>query len=129
MDTIVLIIQVVIALGIYNVWLVRFGKSTSWRGGNARNLREEFAVYGLPSWFIWVVGFLKLLCATLLIVGVWVPAVTKPAAVGMAVLMLGAVTMHFKASDPPKRALPAFTMLVLSVIVVVAGGTAFPGIL
>ena len=103
--------------------------TTSWRGGNAQNLREEFAVYGLPSWFVWVVGFLKLLCATLLIVGVWVPALTKPAAVGMAVLMLGAVTMHFKASDPPKRALPAFTMLVLSVIVAVAGGTAFPGIL
>jgi uncharacterized membrane protein YphA (DoxX/SURF4 family) len=123
MDMLVLIIQVVIALGIYNVWLVRFGKSTSWRGGNAQNLREEFAVYGLPSWFVWVVGFLKLLCATLLIVGLWVPAVTKPAAVGMALLMLGAVTMHFKVSDPPKRALPAFTMLVLSVIVAVAGGT------
>jgi uncharacterized membrane protein YphA (DoxX/SURF4 family) len=128
MDTIVLIIQILIALGIYNVWLVRFGRSTSWRGGTAQNLKEEFAVYGLPPWVVLVVGFFKLLCATLLIVGLWVPVVTKPAAVGMAVLMLGAVTMHFKVSDPPKRALPAFTMLVLSVIVAVAGGTALPGL-
>jgi uncharacterized membrane protein YphA (DoxX/SURF4 family) len=129
MDTVVLIIQVIIALGIYNVWLVRFGKATNWRGGTAQNLKEEFAVYGLPGWAVWAVGFLKLLSATLLIVGIWFPIVTKPAAVVMAVLMLGAVTMHFKVKDPPKRALPAFTMLVLSVIVAVAGGTAFPVVL
>ena len=69
-------IQVVVALGIYNVWLLRFGKSTNWRGGTARTMKEEFAVYGLPGWFMGVVGFLKLLFATLLIVGLWVPVVT-----------------------------------------------------
>jgi uncharacterized membrane protein YphA (DoxX/SURF4 family) len=120
MDLAVQVIQVVIALGIYNVWLVRFGKSTDWRGGTARNLKEEFAVYGLPGWFMGVVGFLKLLFATLLIAGIWFPAVTRPAAAGLAVLMLGAVAMHVKVKDPLKRSLPAFTMLVLSVIVAVA---------
>jgi uncharacterized membrane protein YphA (DoxX/SURF4 family) len=120
MDLAVQVIQVVIALGIYNVWLVRFGKSTDWRGGTARNLKEEFAVYGLPGWFMGVVGFLKLLFATLLIAGIWFPAVTRPAAAGLAVLMLGAVAMHMKVKDPLKRSLPAFTMLVLSVIVAVA---------
>jgi uncharacterized membrane protein YphA (DoxX/SURF4 family) len=120
MDLAVQVIQVVIALGIYNVWLVRFGKSTDWRGGTARNLKEEFAVYGLPGWFMGVVGFLKLLFATLLIAGILFPAVTRPAAAGLAVLMLGAVAMHMKVKDPLKRSLPAFTMLVLSVIVAVA---------
>jgi uncharacterized membrane protein YphA (DoxX/SURF4 family) len=120
MDLAAQVIQVVIALGIYNVWLVRFGKSTDWRGGTARNLKEEFAVYGLPGWFMGVVGFLKLLFATLLIAGIWFPAVTRPAAAGLAVLMLGAVAMHMKVKDPLKRSLPAFTMLVLSVIVAVA---------
>jgi uncharacterized membrane protein YphA (DoxX/SURF4 family) len=112
--------QVVIALGIFNVWLLRYGKSTNWRGGTARTLKEEFAVYGLPSWFMGIVGSLKLLFAALLIAGIWLPVVTKPAAAGMAILMLGAVSMHFKVKDPPKRALPAFSMFGLSLIVAVA---------
>jgi uncharacterized membrane protein YphA (DoxX/SURF4 family) len=120
MDLAVKVIQVVIALGIYNVWLVRFGKSTSWRGGTARNLKEEFEVYGLPGWFMGVVGSLKLLFATLLIAGIWFPEVTRPAAAGMAALMLGAVAMHVKVKDPLMRSLPALTMLVLSLIVAVA---------
>jgi uncharacterized membrane protein YphA (DoxX/SURF4 family) len=120
MDTVVLAIQVIIALGIYNVWLLRFGKETEWRGGTAKNLKEEFEAYGLPSWFMGIVGFLKLLFATLLIAGIWYQPAVRPAALGMAVLMLGAIAMHVKVSDPLKRSLPAFTMLVLSGIVAFA---------
>jgi uncharacterized membrane protein YphA (DoxX/SURF4 family) len=120
METVVTIVQVVVALGIFNVWLLRFGKSTGWRGGSAQNMKEEFQVYGLPGWLVGVIGFLKLLFAVLLIAGIWFPTVTKPAAIGMAVLMLGAVAMHFKVKDPPKKSLPAFTMLVLSLLVAVA---------
>lgn len=114
------IIQVVIALAILNVWLLRYGKDTNYRGGSARSLREEFAVYGLPGWFMGVVGFLKVLFAALLIAGIWLSPVTKPAAAGMAVLMLGAVSMHVKVKDPLKKALPALGMLVLCLIVAVA---------
>jgi uncharacterized membrane protein YphA (DoxX/SURF4 family) len=117
MDTAVTIIQIVIALGILNVWVLRYGKSTSWRGGDAKDMKEEFEVYGLPGWFMGLVGFLKLLFAALLIAGVWAPALTQPAAIGMAVLMLGAVSMHVRVKDPVKKSLPAFTMLVLSLIV------------
>jgi uncharacterized membrane protein YphA (DoxX/SURF4 family) len=120
MDLAVKVIQVVVALGIYNVWLLRFRKSTSWRGGTAQNMKEEFEIYGLPGWFMGVVGLLKLLCATLLIVGIWFPQVTRPAAAGLAVLMLGAVAMHVKVKDPAMRSLPAFTMLVLCLVVAVA---------
>lgn len=120
MNLVVMVIQVVIALGIFNVWLLRYRRATTWRGGNARNLREEFAVYGLPGWFMGIVGFLKLLLAALLIAGIWLPPVTKPAALGMAILMLGAVSMHVRVKDPWKRSLPALSMLVLSLIVAVA---------
>ena len=67
-----------------------------------------------------VIGFFKILLATLLIVGVWVPALTFPAAIGMAVLMLGAVVMHVKVKDPVKKALPALTLLLLCLIVATA---------
>ncbi len=117
MDSAVIIMQIVIALGIYNVWLLRRGKATEWRGGDATNMQEEFAVYGLSGWMVGVVGFLKLLFATGLLVGIWLPALTKPAAIGMAVLMLGAVSMHVKVKDPLKRSVPALSLLVLSLLV------------
>lgn len=119
MQTFVTIIQLVIALGILNVWLVRYKKQTGWRGGDARNMKEEFQVYGLPVWFMGVVGFLKIVFAMLLILGVWLPSVTKPAAIGMAILMLGAVAMHIKVKDALKKSLPALSVLLLCLIVTV----------
>ena len=119
MDVVAKVLQVVIALGIFNVWFLRFGKSTNWRGGAAQSMKEEFAVYGLPEWAVYVIGFLKVTFAVLLIVGIWVPQVVLPAAVGMAVLMVGAIAMHVKAKDAPMKSLPAFTMLVMSVLVAV----------
>jgi uncharacterized membrane protein YphA (DoxX/SURF4 family) len=117
MDTAVVIIQAVVALGIFNVWILRFGKPTDWRGGAAANMKEEFQVYGLPGWSVQIVGFLKLLFAVCLIAGIWFQPLTRPAALGLAVLMLGAVVMHIKVKDPLKKSLPALTILVLLVIV------------
>lgn len=117
MDVVVIACQVMIALGIFNVWLLRFGRATEWRGGTAQNMREEFQVYGLPAWFMGLIGFLKVVLAVALVVGIWVPALKQPAAIGMAVLMLGAISMHVKVNDPLKRSLPAFTMLVMSLVV------------
>ena len=113
--------QIVIALGIFNVWVARYGKSTSYRGGAARNMREEFAAYGLPPSFMWFIGGLKLALAIALIVGIWVPSLVTPAATAMAVLMLGAVAMHVGVGDPARKSLPAGLMLALSVFVAVAG--------
>jgi hypothetical protein len=117
MGTAIIIIQGVVALGIFNVWILRFGKSTSWRGGAATNMKEEFEVYGLPGWSVHVVGFLKLLFAVALIAGIWWQPLTRPAALGIALLMLGAVAMHVKVKDPLKKSLPALTMLILSLII------------
>ncbi len=111
------IVQAIVALGILNVWLLRFGRNTEWRSGEATNMKEEFAVYGLPAWSVWVVGFIKIAAAVLLITGVWVPVVTQPAAYVLAALMLGAVAMHVKVKDPARKSLPALTLLVLSLFV------------
>lgn len=111
--------QVIIALGIYNVWLLRSGQSTEYRGGNATNMKEEFAVYGLPAWAVYVIGFFKLLAATLLLVGIFYPVVVMPAAAAMIILMLGAFTMHIKVKDPIHKAVPALSLLVLSVLTIV----------
>ncbi len=119
MNSVIIIGQIIIAVGIFNVWFLRNKKATSWRGGAATNMQEEFEVYGLPAWFMKVVGILKIALAITLIAGVIFPVLTKPAAIGMAVLMLGAVSMHIKVKDPLKKSLPAFTMLLLCLIVAV----------
>lgn len=108
------VLQVVVALGLLNVWLVRSGKATSYRGGSSRTLKEEFAVYGLPDAVFYVVGTLKVLSAVALIAGIWYPALVLPAAAVVAVLMVGALVMHFKVGDPIMKSLPAFLMLLMS---------------
>lgn len=117
MHTIQILLQIIIALGIFNVWFLRFNNPSGWRGGKAANMKEEFAVYGLPEGSVYAVGFLKVLCAILLLVGIFAPVLVTPAAIGMVILMTGAMIMHFKVGDPPKRALPSIVMLVMSTAV------------
>jgi uncharacterized membrane protein YphA (DoxX/SURF4 family) len=109
--------QVVIALGLLNVWLLRSRKASPWRGGDATNMHEEFAAYGLPAWAPGVVGGLKVGLALLLLGGIWLPVVTRPAAIGVAVLMVGAIAMHVKVGDAPQKSLPAAVLLGLSLVV------------
>jgi uncharacterized membrane protein YphA (DoxX/SURF4 family) len=119
MESLLLGSRIVIALGLFNVWLVRAGRPTNWRGQNAQNMRQEFAGYGLPAWSVGAVGFLKVTLATLLLVGIWWPPLTRPAGIGTAVLMLGAVSMHLKVRDPIRKSLPALALLILACLVVV----------
>lgn len=108
------ILQVVIALGLLNVWLVRAGSATSYRGGDARTLKEEFAAYGLPDFFFYLVGALKIGSAVMLIAGIWIDELVMPAAAIVVVLMVGALVMHIKVKDPAVKSLPAFLMLLMS---------------
>lgn len=118
MEYVSIIAQLLMAIGIFNVWIIRYNKSTGWRGADAGNMKEEFAAYGLPGWSVKVIGALKILLAVLLIIGIWIPVVVNPSAIGMAVLMLGAIAMHIKVKDSFKKSVPALSMLLLSLIVV-----------
>ena len=106
--------QIVIALSIYNVWFLRFNKPTKFRGKNAKSMKDEFLSYGLPSNFVWIIGFLKVTLATLLLVGIIYNEFIFPAAAGMAILMAGAISMHVKVKDELIKSLPAAIFLVLS---------------
>ena len=117
MNIIILVSQLVIALGIYNVWLIRTNQATAWRGGDAKTMEEEFRAYGLSRQCMRIVGVVKVLMATLLIVGIWYPPFTTIGATIMAALMLAAVLMHIKVKDPLIKSLPAASLLLLSLIV------------
>jgi hypothetical protein len=109
--------QIFIASAMADVWLIRYNRPGFFRGGSARTMEEEFRVYGLPDWFRNFIRVSKLSAGGLMIAGIWIPLLAVIAGSGLAVLMLGAVAMHFKVGDPLYKALPSTTFLVLSILV------------
>lgn len=112
------ILQVIVGLGLLNVWLVRARTATAYRGGSAQSLKDEFATYGLPDWTFYAVGALKIGSAVLLIAGIWIPQLIRPPALVVAALMVGALAMHAKAKDPLTKSVPALLMLLMVVAIV-----------
>lgn len=122
LDILVPLLQLIIAVVIMAVWLVRPRLETNYRAGNATNIFEEFEVYGLPNWSVYLVGGIKLSLAVLLIVGIWYSSVVQYAALGMGILMAGAIVCHLKTrGDPLSRATPASLMLLMCIIVTCLG--------
>ena len=117
MHTTQLILQCAVALGLLNVWLLRVNQSTAYRGGNSQNMRDEFAAYGLPPFAMYLVGTLKVGAALCLIAGIWWPSLVFPAALLIAILMVGALAMHVKIHDPARKSLPALALLVICVVI------------
>ena len=113
MDILRIVLQVIVALGILNVWALRFDKLTPYRGGDAKTMREEFSVYGLPFWFMCLIGLLKVALAIELIAAIWIPQFATPAAISLGLLMLAALAMHLRVRDPIRKFLPALAVLFL----------------
>lgn len=118
MDIILIALQIIVALVILNVWILRPRKKTPFRGGDAKNMREEFATYGLPFWLMCVIGSLKVACALALLAGIWIDGLAQWAAIALGVLMLGAFVMHLKVRDPIQKAMPSIALLVLCIAII-----------
>jgi hypothetical protein len=116
--------QTVAPLWILNVWFNRFNKDTGYRGGNATNMKEEFLEYGLSQDTMYAVGAAKVSLAALMLAGHAKPQLVRPASLGLASFMLGAVGMHLKVGDPVKRYLPAMSVFTLAMTAAVLSGKA-----
>ena len=79
-------------------------------------MKEEFEEYGLSENTMYAVGAAKVSLAGLMLAGHAAPRVTRPASIGLALFMLGAIGMHIKVGDPVKRYLPALSVFSLSTI-------------
>lgn len=118
--TITMVLQLIIGVGLLNVWVLRRGNATSYRGGAARTLREEFTAYGLPATMFYLVGTLKVVAGLVLLAGLWwpLPMPVKAAAGVVAALMLGAIVMHVKVKDPAVKYVPAALVFVMCVALI-----------
>lgn len=113
MDHLSIVLKVIVSLGILNVWILRRSKPTAYRGRSAQTLSEEFAVYGLPAPVYVAVGVLKVGLALALLVSLWLPGLTQPAAYGLGALMGAALVMHLKVGDPAIKSAPALAVLAM----------------
>lgn len=118
MNYIVVVAKVIIFISIINVWFFRFNRKTPYRGGNTSSMTAEFKAYGLSETMVYLIGSLKVVSALSLVISIWVPPLALPAAALMAVLMLGAIFMHFKVKDALIKSLPAFIFLLLSLLII-----------
>lgn len=128
--TLYLLVKMIIAFGILNVWIIRFNKKTAWRGGDSLSLKEEFQTYGLPIWFMYMVGFMKISLSLIIITGTLnqfffgienITIIKLDAYIFsiMGFLMIGAILMHLQINDPLKKSLPAISILILVIYGVV----------
>jgi hypothetical protein len=98
--------QVVIALSIGCVWVLRFDR-----------IAAEFREYGFSDTFRSAIGAAKIALATLLVVGLWYPPPVVGAALSMALLMGGAQYAHARVRHAWRAFVPSLVLLVLSLFV------------
>ena len=112
------IIILIISGTILNVWLLRLNNPTPFRGGDAITLIDEFKVYGLNDTVFYIVGFVKVITAIFLLMGLFYRKTIVPAAAIIGAIMLVSVYMHFKVQDSFTKHVPALLMLILSVVLI-----------
>ncbi len=98
--------QLIVAASVFYIWIFRFD-----------NIVRDFEQFRYSPIFRNAVGVVKLVIATLMVVGIWMPAVVLGAALGMTILMLGAQWAHFGVSNPVAKRVPSALLLVLCVFV------------
>ena len=79
---------------------------------------EEFFTYGLPKWFMYVVGSIKVIIAILLILGIWFASLNLYCYISLSILMLGAIMMHLKVKDKIIKSVPAISILTLLLVLI-----------
>ena len=97
-------LKIISSVAIFFVWVVRYD-----------NIKKEFVEYNLPSWVRDLVGILKLSFAVML--QFTNEEVVKIGALGISVLMFGAVVTHLRLKSNFRRYIASVAMLSISVFI------------
>ena len=111
MKAILDILLIVVSVTVITAWTYNINLDTTFRGGDATNMIEEFEAYGLNQTTMVVVGIFKVSCAIMLLFGLKYRKLILPAAGVMALFMIAAVYFHFSISDPIIPTAPSLLML------------------
>ncbi|MDQ0873412.1 putative oxidoreductase [Paenibacillus sp. V4I3] len=94
MNTAVIIIQIILALGFLMFGAMKFG---------SKQMVDEFTRYGMPQWFRVITGLLEIAGAALLVAGIWNDSLIVIGGLLLAVIMAGAVITHLRIKDPVSK--------------------------
>jgi uncharacterized membrane protein YkgB len=106
MTNLSILAQLIVALSIIIVWVFRFD-----------NIVVEFKQYRLSDLTRNMVGAAKIVLATLLIAGIWYPALVLIPALLIASLMIAAQYFHFNVNNPWKKRMPSLLLLILCLFI------------
>lgn len=98
--------QVIVALSILYVWIFRFD-----------NIVKEFKRYNISDLTRSLVGSAKIALSTLLVAGIWYPALILIPALLLVFLMLSAQYFHFKMNNPWQKHVPSLLLLLLCLFI------------
>jgi hypothetical protein len=101
-----IVAQLTVALSIAYVWIFRFD-----------NIVKEFKQYGLNDLTRNIVGAAKMALSTLLVAGIWYPALILIPALLLAFLMVSAQYFHFRISNPWRKHVPSLLLLILCLFI------------
>jgi hypothetical protein len=119
-DYVIIVLKIIISISMLNVWLIQSRKPTKWRGGAAKNIIEEFKVYGLSKEFCYVIGFLKVSLALVLMASIRFDNLVLIGSLGLTILLIGSIIMHIKVKDEWYKSFPAFLFIVMNLIIAYA---------
>ena len=111
MKSLLRILIVLVAITVLSAWTYRLDLETVYRGGDAKNMIEEFQAYGLSQTTMVIVGVFKVILALMLLLGLKFKKLIVPAAAGMALFMTAAVYFHFSISDPIVPTAPSLSLI------------------
>ncbi|WP_452222067.1 DoxX family protein [Lacinutrix salivirga] len=117
LEYILIALKAIVGLSILNVWLIQPNKNTKWRGGNATTIVEEFEAYGLSKTFCYIIGFLKVSLALILLASIHFKSLALIGSLGLTLLLLGSILMHFKIKDELYKSFPAFLFVVMNLVI------------
>lgn len=106
--------QIVLGLSVIYVWVFRFD-----------NVVKEFKQFGLSDLTRNSVGASKIALSTLIIAGIWYPALVLIPSIIMGLFMIAAQYFHFKIKNPFFKHLPSLILLILSVIIAIGSIQSF----
>lgn len=109
MSNLLIIAQIIVAASVAYVWIFRYDV-----------IIKEFKQFGLSDLTRTFIGAFKIALATLLVAGIWFPALVTIPAILMGLLMVAAQFFHFKIKNPFIKHLPSLVLLLLCIFIALA---------
>ena len=118
MKTVTKLLSILISITVLCAWTIRLKMPSIFRGGETATMVDEFALYGLDSNIMVLVGVVKVLLAFLLLFGaIKFHSLVKPSAGIMALFMIGAVYFHISVGDGIIPTIPSASMLISCLLI------------